>query len=85
MITNSSAARMGDNYEKAGNFPVDQAAEDEKSMAKQQDQLQQMGQTLARQRDEWISARRSSGWDKRVQEDLDQYHARDNNQRPPPP
>jgi len=81
MITNSSAARMGDNYEKAGNFPVDQAAQDEKSMAKQQDQLQQMGQTLARQRDEWISARRASGWDKRVQEDLDQYHARDNNQR----
>lgn len=81
MITNSSAARTGDNYEKAGNFPAGQEEQDRKDAQQQEEQLQQMGATLARQRDEWISARRASGWDKRIQEDLDQYHARDNNQR----
>ena len=45
--------------------------------AKKEEQLQAFGMTLSHQRDEWIRARQASGWDKRVQEDLDQYHGRD--------
>ena len=42
-----------------------------------EEQLQAFGYSLAHQRDEWVRARRASGWDRRVQEDIDQYHARD--------
>lgn len=39
--------------------------------------LQNFGNSLAKTRDEWISLRRSSGWDRRVREDLDQYNNQD--------
>lgn len=41
------------------------------------EQLQVFGDTLAKTRDEWIRARAASGWDRRVQVDLDQYHMQD--------
>lgn len=56
--------------------PEGQEAERRTRLAELQ-RLEGFGLELARQRDTWIAARRSSGWDKRVQEDLDQYHARE--------
>ena len=41
------------------------------------ERLQEFGDSLAATRDEWIRARTASGWDKRVQQDIDQYHMRD--------
>ena len=81
-MSNRNALSVGDGYEKAGNFPADMTGKDpteaKQQKADQAERLQAFGQSLASQRDEWINARRASGWDKRVQEDLDQYHARDN-------
>jgi len=42
-----------------------------------EDKIEQLGVELARLRDEWITARRSSGVEKRWLHDLDQYHGRD--------
>lgn len=41
------------------------------------EKLQNFGNSLAKTRDEWISLRRSSGWDRRVREDIDQYNNQD--------
>lgn len=41
------------------------------------EKLEIFSQTLAATRDKWIAARSSSGWDKRVTQDIDQYHNRD--------
>jgi hypothetical protein len=41
------------------------------------EKLQNFGSSLAKTRDEWISLRRSSGWDRRVREDIDQYNNQD--------
>jgi hypothetical protein len=72
--------RIGKQYEAAGNFPADMTGEpeDKQSKVQRHERLQLFGASLAKQRDEWVSARRASGWDKRIQEDLDQYHAKDN-------
>ena len=78
MNDNGATMRSTNDYEKAGNFPKEESAQgDPQAKLDQRDQLQALGATLAKQRDEWISARRTTGWDKRIQEDLDQYHARD--------
>jgi len=76
----NAALRSGDNYEKAGNFPAEMTGQedDRGEKIKRHERLQLFGASLAKQRDEWVSARRSTGWDNRVQEDLDQYHAIDN-------
>lgn len=44
----------------------------------QEERLQAFGQTLAKQRDEWIRDRYSYGVDKRWLEDEDQYNSKDN-------
>ena len=41
------------------------------------DRLQSFGATLAATRDKWIRARAATGWDKRVAQDIDQYHGKD--------
>ncbi len=72
--------RDGRNYEAVENFPAEMTGaepDDAQKRALKLDRLQAFGATLAKQRDEWITARRASGWDKRVAEDLDQYHAID--------
>jgi hypothetical protein len=83
MPNNSATMRSTSDYEKAGDFPTEdpQAQDQAKSKEMRRDQMQALGSTLAKQRDEWISARRTTGWDKRIQEDLDQYHARDRAQK----
>ena len=43
----------------------------------QEERLQVFGASLAKLRDEWTRARAASGWDRRVTQDLDQYHMRD--------
>lgn len=60
-------------------FPVDSWDEDQVAAkeAERLDRLVAFGGMLAKQRDEWIAARAATGWDKRVQEDLDQYEGRD--------
>jgi len=45
------------------------------------DRLEKLGESLAARRDEWVEARTASGIEKRWQEDLDQYHGRDENNR----
>jgi hypothetical protein len=45
--------------------------------AERVDKLQVFGQTLASTRDKWIRARQATGWDRRVAQDLDQYHMKD--------
>lgn len=47
--------------------------EDEQQAAAE-DRLQIFGASLAKLRDEWITARRSSGWDRRVNRAIDQYN-----------
>jgi hypothetical protein len=42
-----------------------------------EERLQAFGSSLAVTRDKWITARASQGWDKRVTQDLDQYHGKD--------
>ncbi len=42
-----------------------------------EDKLESLGHVLAARRDEWVTARRASGVEKRWIEDLDQYHGRD--------
>lgn len=42
-----------------------------------QERLQAFGSSLAATRDKWIAARAATGWDKRVVQDLDQYHGKD--------
>lgn len=41
------------------------------------ERLQAFGSSLAATRDKWITARAASGWDKRITQDLDQYHGKD--------
>lgn len=53
---------------------IDPAAEQEKL----EERLQAFGHGLAKQRDEWVRDRYSSGVDKRWLEDLDQYNSKDN-------
>lgn len=43
----------------------------------QEERLQAFGMSLAATRDKWIRARASTGWDKRVAQDIDQYHGKD--------
>lgn len=82
---NERALQVGQTYEAGEDFPPDmtgeEANDEEAQRLKRNDQLEQFGGALARQRDEWIAARKATGWDRRVAEDLDQYHARDNAQR----
>lgn len=77
------ALQVGQTYESAEDFPPEMTGEapQEDERIKATEKLQAFGQSLGRQRDEWIAARKATGWDKRVGEDLDQYHARDNAQR----
>lgn len=42
-----------------------------------EERLEDLGISLASRRDEWVTARKSSGVEKRWMEDLDQYHGRD--------
>jgi len=66
-------------YESGMDEPMGEpsALDPQAEAAKFEEQLQAFGHSLAKQRDEWVRARAATGWDKRVQEDLDQYHARD--------
>lgn len=43
----------------------------------QEERLQAFGMSLAATRDKWIRSRAASGWDKRVSQDIDQYHGKD--------
>lgn len=43
----------------------------------QEERLQTFGMSLAATRDKWIRARAASSWDKRVAQDIDQYHGKD--------
>lgn len=57
--------------------PTDQTPEEvtaEESLAQR---LESLGMRLAKKRDDWIRERRSQGIDKRWQQDIDQYHMRD--------
>jgi hypothetical protein len=82
MNTNNGALKVGQNYEATEDFPADMTGEEGAAdEVRRQEAMQQLGATFAKQRDEWIAARRASGWDKRIAEDLDQYHAKDNNAR----
>ncbi len=74
-----SHARVGPNYEASEDFPSDLTPEEAQASEKELrfERLQDLGARLAAQRDEWINARKTKGWDKRVQEDIDQYHAKD--------
>lgn len=58
--------------------PADEDIIDESEMAQiDEDRLQELGMSLAGRREEWLTARRASGVEKRWMEDLDQYHGRD--------
>ena len=58
--------------------PEDMQPEDSQAVQlEQEDKLQLFSRTLAQTRDDWIRARAATGWDKQVQEDLDQYHGID--------
>lgn len=66
-------------------FPAPQAVDieveevDQEALrARQEERLQTFGHNLAKQRDEWIRDRYSSGVDKRWLEDMDQYNSKDN-------
>src|SRR5690554_5094949 len=74
----------------ADDLPIDQVdsldpeLERERLEAERQrmeDRLQAFGSTLAKQRDDWISARQSMGVDRRWKDDNDQYDGRDNANR----
>lgn len=54
----------------------DEPSDAQKSVA-MAERLQAFGATLAGTRDKWIRARASTGWDKRAQRDIDQYHSLD--------
>lgn len=78
------AQRAGANYEASPDFPEemtrpDQTPEEQERADKEGrlERLQAFSAVITKLRDEWITARRASGWDRRVQEDLDQYHARE--------
>lgn len=76
------AMRVGPQYEASPDFPADMTQPQDEATAKAErmsrmERLQNFSQFMSKLRDEWIAARRASGWDRRVQEDLDQYHARD--------
>lgn len=51
--------------------------EDSQAVEAREDRLQVFSGSLSKLRDEWIRAREATGWDKRVSQDLDQYHMRD--------
>lgn len=55
-----------------------EAVDPELERQQQEERLQAFGQTLAKQRDEWIRDRYSYGVDKRWLEDEDQYNSKDN-------
>lgn len=62
----------------ASDFPKDDSPADPGAIAESQNErLQTFGSTLSATRDKWIRARASSGWDKRAQRDIDQYHGLD--------
>jgi hypothetical protein len=50
---------------------------DEAEQLVRDERLQMFGATLAATRDKWIRARAATGWDKRVEQDLAQYHMED--------
>lgn len=45
--------------------------------AARDERLQAFGSTMASTRDKWVRARAATGWDKRVNEDIDLYHSKD--------
>lgn len=51
--------------------------DDEQNAILEEEALTELGRVLAKQRDEWIRARASTGWDRRCAEDLAQYAGRD--------
>ena len=55
-----------------------EAVDPELERQQQEERLQAFGQTLAKQRDEWIRDRYAYGVDKRWLEDEDQYNSKDN-------
>lgn len=76
------ALRVGPQYEASPDFPKDMTepqGEEQRRAEREQalERLQVFSGFMSKLRDEWIAARRASGWDRRVQEDIDQYHARD--------
>lgn len=80
----AGSLKAGPQYETGNDRFADAEMEDPEGVEAEQreklarlNRLEGFGLELAKQRDQWIAARRSSGWDKRVQEDLDQYHARE--------
>lgn len=63
----------------ATDFPVEdqqQGAPAQQSLAVAE-RLQQFGNALSKKRDQWIRARAATDWDKRVAQDIDQYHSKD--------
>jgi hypothetical protein len=62
----------------ATDFPQEQEQQDPAVVAVAvADRLQAFGASLASRRDQWIRARAATGWDKRVAQDIDQYHSKD--------
>jgi hypothetical protein len=56
-------------------FPTVDVEVDEQQLAlERQEKLQALGSALGHQRDEWMTARRTAGVDKRMSDDNDQYH-----------
>lgn len=63
----------------AGEPVADDPMTDEEMTAISEDRLEELGEALAGRRDEWVTAKKASGVEKRWMEDLDQYHGRDHN------
>ncbi len=58
--------------------PAPEDVLDQHEMAQiDEEKLEQLGLTLSQRKDEWVTARKASGVEKRWMEDLDQYHGRD--------
>lgn len=76
---------LASTYEASPDFPKDMVdarngapSPEEREAAAARERMQTFAFTLARKRDEWITARRAQGVDQRFREDSDQYHAIDN-------
>ena len=73
--TGKPGGPVSEDFEPEGVEGEDAWAAEERIM--RAERLQVFGAVMAKQRDEWVAARAATGWDARVQEDLDQYEGRD--------
>lgn len=73
--TGKPGGPVSEDFEPEGVEGEDAWAAEERVM--KAERLQVFGAIMAKQRDEWVAARAATGWDVRVQEDLDQYEGRD--------